>query len=81
MQKERNYFWKSSTVYELNTRKRELLEEEKHLNEENKAKSTFLTDWEEGLANTELEVQRKMTDKGKANLIIRYFIKVFKMVY
>jgi len=66
-------------VFQLNIRKRKLIEEEKELDEQHKAKRVLLNDREEALKTTKIEFESKFKVKGK--LLINRFIQYNVMSY
>lgn len=66
-------------MFQLNTRKRKLIEEEKELDEQHKAKRVLLNDREEALKTTEIEIESKLNEKGK--LLINRYIQYRVMSY
>jgi len=66
-------------VFQLNIRKRKLIEEEKELDEQHKAKRVLLNDREEALKTTKIEFESKFKVKGK--LLINRFIQYNVMPY
>ena len=74
-----NSFWESSSVFQLNTHKRKLIEEEKEFDEQHKAKRVLLNDREEALKTTKIEIESKLNEKGK--LLINRYIQYHVMSY
>lgn len=74
-----NSFWESSSVFQLNARKRKLIEEEKELDAQHKAKRVLLNDREEALKTTKIEIESKLNKKGK--LLINRYIQYCVMSY
>lgn len=66
-------------MFQLNTRKRKLIEEEKELDEQHKAKRVLLNDREEALKTTKIEFESKFNVKGK--LLINRYIQYNVMSY
>ena len=58
-------FWKSSPVFQLNTRKRKLIEEEKQFEEMHEAKRLLLIDREQALKTNEQLMNTSLNEKGK----------------
>ena len=52
-------------MFKLNTRKQNLIEEEKKLDEQHEAKRLLLDDREEALKTTELVIHTDLNEKGK----------------
>lgn len=66
-------------MFQLNIRKRKLIEEEKELDEQHKAKRVLLNDREEALKTTKIEFESKFKVKGK--LLINRYIQYNVMSY
>lgn len=66
-------------MFQLNTCKRKLIEEEKELDEQHKAKRVLLNDREEALKTTKIEFESKFNVKGK--LLINRYIQYNVMSY
>ena len=58
-------FWESSPVFQLNTRKRKLIEEEKEFEEMHEAKRLLLIDREQALKTNEQLMNTSLNEKGK----------------
>ena len=66
-------------MFQLNARKRKLIEEEKELDAQHKAKRVLLNDREEALKTTKIEIESKLNKKGK--LLINRYIQYCVMSY
>ena len=66
-QKDVNPFWESSSVYQLNVRKRKFLEEEHRVKAELAARELSLNERQNDLSKSEEDIRIKLREKGKHN--------------
>ena len=64
-QKDVNPFWESSSVYQLNVRKRKFCEEEHRVEEELAARELSLNERQNDLSKSEEDIGIKLREKGK----------------
>ena len=64
-QKDVNPFWESSSVYQLNVRKRKFREEEHRVEEELVARELSLNERQNDLSKSEEDIRIKLREKGK----------------